>query len=820
MNLSPHLFSEIVPCIASITQPHALIEEASTDSRDIFTGKNTVFFALKTNYNDGEKFIKDLFDRGVLNFVVHSGYKPLIKANFFFVEDTLKSLQLLAAHHRNYFTYPLVVITGSNGKTTVKEWLFQLAETKYNTIRSPKSYNSQIGVAHTLLTLEDRYDLALVEAGISQKNEMDTLSEMIAPTLGIFTNIGTAHGENFRNEQEKIEEKSKAFRRCHTIIYCKDHKKITDTLQKTYPEKRHVSWSLNDPRSDLYISNITTYHSKSRITASYQTKEISIEVPFKQSGNIENIMHCWLTSLVLEVPIPSIRKSMMQLDSIEMRLETMSGICGSTVINDTYNSDITSVKQALNFLSLQESGKEKTLIISDVLQTKNRKQTSHTLAQLINSSDISTVICIGEAIKDLPSLIGKEVFHHTTTEDFLKNFDAFSFKDRIILCKGARKFCFERIVKKLALQNHDTTLEINIPALIDNVRFFQKKLKPEVKIMAVIKAEAYSCGAAEVSQVLAQKNISHLAVAFTDEGIHLRSHGIQRPIVVFHPDTQQYQNMIEYKLEPSIFHMQGLINFEKTAKRSGLTKYPIHLKVNSGMNRLGFEPSEMDEPISFLKDSPYLQVSSVFSHLAASGDIHQKEFTLGQIENFNTTSLDIAKKLNYNPMRHILNTEGILYYPEHSFDMVRVGIGLYGVLSHRNLAQSHLKNVVRLTSVISQIKLVKKGDSIGYDRSYITEHDVRVATIPIGYADGLPRTWSKNGYVIIKGEKASIIGQISMDTMIVDVSDIPCQTYDTVCIAGENPSYVEISEKTQTIPHEILSKLSPRIKRVYTYEGD
>ena len=811
--ITPRSFSKIIPSANLLPYPDMPIEKVSTDSRSVFNDRSTLFFALKTPYNDGKHFIEELTQKGVRNFVVHTDYQPLTKANYFFVEDTLKSLQKVAAFHRKKFDFPILLIAGSNGKTIVKEWLFHLSKNQLRVARSPKSYNSQIGVPHSLLLLKSKDQLGLIEAGISKPGEAKILSDTIQPTLGIFTNMGSAHSENFGSEREKVEEKAKLFEHCRGIIYCKDHTEIAKTLKSKLPHKDHITWSKHDKSADLFIKSICAEDTFTDIHGVYRQLERSIRIPFRDPSSIENCIHCWLTGLTLKLNIDPLQAAFPTLEPVEMRLETMQGIEGSTVINDTYNSDLNSIQEAISFLSLTHKQSKRVLILSDILESNiNPRDITH-LKDSIASANIETFIGIGTSISKLsPLATNINTYLYRDTDSFLSQIHKHSFRDKTVLCKGARRFRFEKIVNHLSLQKHDTLLEVDVRALSDNINFFREKLQsvnPKAEIMAVLKANSYSCGAREIAEILQRKGISRFAVAFTHEGIDLREQGMHRSILVFNPD--QHKDLIQHGLEPSIFNVKGLVSFKKALLKSRIPqRYPIHLKLNTGMNRLGFEGDELKPLLSLLRQSPQLYVASIFSHLSSAGDERERRFTAKQIQTFQAMSQTLIAHLGYRPLLHILNTAGVLHHTQDCLDMVRIGIGLYGV-------GQGLKNVIGLKSMISQLRRVKAGESIGYDRFFRATRDMKTAVVPVGYADGIPRAWSEGGYVVIGGKKAAILGRISMDMMVVDVSGIACQERDEVWVLGQRPSCIEIAQRVGSVPHEVMVGISPRIKRIYRH---
>ncbi len=802
------------------------INDILIDSRKLISPKNCVFFALVTKRNDGHKYIEDLYKRGIKIFIVSilpENYQQFKKANFILVKDTLKALQSLGSAHRGKFNIPVIGITGSNGKTIVKEWLYQLMSADKKIIRSPKSYNSQIGVPLSVWQMDDNYELAVFEAGISEPDEMDNLRKVINPSIGIFTNIGQAHGENFIYTSQKIGEKLKLFTKVDTLIYCIDYHEIQEIIIRSEILKsiKSFTWS-NKQDADLFIKEIKKNNKKTSITGVFNNKEINIKIPFVDDASIENAIHCWATMLHLGYENELIAKRMLLLNPIAMRLELKEGINNCSIINDSYNSDINSLTIALDFLNQQKQHKNKTVILSDILQSGvNEIKLYSDIATLLENKAIKRIIGIGPAISNQSERFNIEKYFYPTTESFLRKFPFTSFNNESILLKGARVFEFEQISKALQQKAHETVLEINLNALINNYNYYRSIINKKTKIMAMVKAFSYGSGSFEIANALQFHRVDYLAVAYADEGIELRKAGISVPIMVMNPDEQSFDSMIMHNLEPEIYNFRVLEILEKAIKKNIIPKnkpVKIHIKFDTGMHRLGFEEDNIDELITRLKENKMIYVQSVFSHLAASENKKHDKFTLSQIEKFTKMSEVIKAVAGHPVLCHILNSAGITRFPDAHFDMVRLGISLYGVSMNPKDASS-LQNVSTLKSSISQIKTIAANDTIGYDRSGIAKNDMTIAIVPIGYADGLKRSLSNGkGSLMVNGKKATIVGNVCMDMCMIDVSDIPCGEGDEVIIFGQENPITKFADDLDTIPYEILTNVSRRVRRVYFQE--
>jgi len=728
-------------------------------------------------------------------------------------------LQTLATAHRLAFKIPVIGITGSNGKTVVKEWLYQLLHTDYRIVRSPRSYNSQLGVPLSVWALNENTQLGIFEAGISEMNEMEHLQKIIQPTIGIFTNLGEAHQENFTGLKQKCEEKLKLFTQAETLIYCSDNKLVEICIAQSGFKGRLFSWG-NSVKADLQVLKVVKTATGTNLSLKYNETEMSVIIPFTDDASIENGLQCVAVMLQLGLGIKEIAKRILDLEAVAMRLEVKDGVRNCLIINDSYNSDLNSLAIALDFLNQQATAKNlsKTLILSDILQSgQSPDELYKTVAELVKNKNIQRIIGIGTEISKHESefqSLDKTFFEHT--EDFLKSTLVRELRNEIVLLKGSRKYHFEDISEKLELVTHETTLEVNLNALVDNLNYFRSKLRPETKMMCMVKAFAYGSGAVEVARTLQHNRCDYLAVAVADEGAELRREGIRIPIIVMNPEKGSFGMIFDNKLEPEIYSFRLLDAFVVAAEKFGLTDYPIHIKIDSGMHRLGFEQQDMEQLLARLKNQNQVKVRSVFSHLAGSDDAKFDAFTRQQISAFTTCADQLSAVFSHYIMRHILNSAGIERFPEYQFDMVRLGIGHYGISS---LPDVNLKQVCALKTVILQIKNVKAGETVGYGRKGIVNVDKRIAIIPIGYADGFDRKLGNGvGEVLINDQRAKVIGNVCMDLVIIDVTNIEAKEGDVVEIFGDHLTISEVANWLKTIPYEVLTSVSRRVKRVYFQE--
>jgi alanine racemase len=796
----------------------------STDSRKESEPQTTLFFAIRGERHDGHAYFQEMYEKGVRSFVVSNISFHIIvhdDVNIIYVKDTIRALQRLAAHRRKQFQIPVIGITGSNGKTIVKEWLSVLLEPEHKLVRSPKSYNSQIGVPLSVWNLNSSHDLAVFEAGISQPGEMKNLVKVIQPTLGIFTNIGRAHDENFSGKAEKVREKIKLFEHVETLIYCSDYQEIAREVGLLYIRrpKQVFSWSMKNGEANLKVVKLETGASSTQIKVEYLHYFYFFKLPFTDRANIENAIHCIATMLVLNYTPDTINDRISRLNPVSMRMELLDGVNNSTLISDVYNSDLGSLEIALDFLNQQRRHIHKTVILSDIYQTGITDEVLYKqIAKLLSRYSIEKFVGIGPVLMKYQDFFHQNASFFQSTEDFLLE-ENLAFRNETILIKGSRVFGMERITQVLQQKIHETVLEINLSKMIHNLNYYRSKLNEGVKMMVMVKAFSYGSGIYEVANLLEYQRVDYLTVAYPDEGVALRKAGIQMPIMVMNPEISAYRVLLKYKMEPEIYSFRTLRAFILAAEQfpEFAPKYFIHIKIDTGMHRLGFDEHELDQVVDAVKEHPLVRIQSVFSHLA-SAPLETEEarvFTLNQIKQFEKASKKVQDRLGYRVIRHILNTPGLERYGDYQMDMVRLGLGLYGI-GQTGEAQAQLLQVGRLRTIISQIKEIPIGDTVGYDQRFKAQRKTRVATLPIGYADGLMRTLgNQRGKVLIHGKKAPFIGNICMDMAMVDVTDIPCEEGDDAIIFGDDLSVSEFAEDMQTIPYEALTHISRRVKRVY-----
>lgn len=840
--------SEIVSGELILQNNHTVINELVIDSRKVNVPLTSLFFAIVTSRNDGHKYIEELIKKGVQNFCVNEFPKHLkAKANFILVEDTLTALQELTSFHRRQFNLPVIGITGSNGKTIIKEWLWQLLSEEKTIVRSPQSYNSQIGVPLSVWQISDIHNLAIFEAGISQPGEMEKLERIIHPEVGIITNIGKAHDQYFSSHEQKTAEKLKLFVNSNTIIYCRDSDLIHEHLQrnivrvdKTWSETNNFSAGITDVDSrlnqngpgllswgfheDSHIRILETDKNKkqTRIIATYNKFQYNITIPFTDEASFENAMHCMATMLHFGYGPEVISHRMLKLQQVAMRLEMKEGINNCMIINDTYSSDPDSLANALDFLVQQTSHEKKTVILSDMLQSSvDEGKLYKSLSVLLQSKGIIRLIGIGPAISRYSALFSMQKQFFNSTDNFIDNYSNVLFRNESILIKGARLFTFERIIDLLQQKSHETILEVNLSALIHNLNYFRSLIHPDTKLMVMVKAFSYGSGSFEIANALQFHHADYLAVAYADEGVELRKAGISLPIMVMNPEITGMDAMIRYKLEPEIYSFRTLQLFIKTIKSlNGQSAKPvnIHIKLDTGMHRLGFMEHEIEQLADELEQNPEIKVSSVFSHLAASENWELDYFTEKQIQKFEHLTWMLKDKLGYQFMRHILNSAGIIRHPYAQFDMVRLGISLYGISSLANV-QKKLETVSSLKTVISQIKVIPVGDTVGYGCNWTAPRESTIAIVPIGYADGFGRKLGNGvGSMCIKNRLVPVVGNINMDMTALDITGIDAEEGEEVIVFGSELPINKIAEQMNTIPYEILTGISRRVKRIYYQE--
>ena len=783
------------------------------DSRKALVGEGSVFFAIAGERHDGHQFLAELYRLGIRQFVIEKPFASdsFPEGSFLLVPSSLTCLQLLVVHHRQQFSIPVIGVTGSNGKTIVKEWLYQLLSPDYNIVKNPGSYNSQLGVPLAVWQMQVHHDLGIFEAGISKPGEMVRLQKMIRPTLGLFTNLGTAHDEGFLNSEQKIQEKLNLFISADLIVYCSDQPLVAAAMEKRFRNKL-LSWGSG--QADMKIE----HDHGQNFSISYKDKHFLIPFPFQDGASIENAGHCIALMLHLGYEPEIIVKRIVQLKTVPMRLELKQGINHCQIIDDTYNNDLAGLEIGLNFLSGLQKEK-KALILSDILQSGLSGEVLVTrIADRLREAGVNQFIGIGPVLfahRHIIEALVPSLFFNDT-EAFLESLNWSNFQNEAILVKGARSFQFEKIIGRLQKKIHGTVMEIDLGAIVDNLNFIKSRLKPAVKLMVMVKAFAYGSGSEEVASLLQYHKVDYLGVAYPDEGVELRKNHILLPIMVMNPSEESFATMLEYDLEPGIYSismLQSLVAF----LNGRICK--VHLKVDSGMHRLGIEEDETTDVINVLSANQNIRVVSVFSHLAGADAPAHDEFTRQQFDRFLSITERLKAKLRIDPIRHILNSPGILRFPDLQLDMVRLGIGLYGI-DPTGANVSGLKPVATLKTIISQIKKIKPGETIGYGRSGRAAKEITVATIAIGYADGFSRAFSQGvGSVLIHGKPAKVIGNVCMDMTMVEITGIEAKEGDEVIVFGKELPIREVAARIHTIPYEILTSTSERVKRLFYTES-
>ena len=804
----------IVKAVESrVERPEAEVAHLLTDSRRLISASDTLFFAIPTKRNSGSRYIDDLYAAGVRSFVVPAGCSvDYADANVWVVEDVVKALQRVAAWHRAQYNIPVIGITRSNGKTIVKDWLVQMLSEDHHVVASPKSYNSQIGVPLSVWQMNGNHDIAIFEAGISEAGEMTNLQYVINPTIGIFTNVGQAHDENFLTRGQKVAEKLQLFTHCEALIYCADHKEIHSMVSdiEHFKHLKRFTWGSADD-NDLKVVNVATHDRSTTLTLRYTT-QFEVEIPFVDQASQEDAIHCIALMLYLGYDDPEvIAARCSRLAPVEMRLEMNEGINNCLLINDSYSLDLNSLTIALDHLAHQQQHYRRTLIMSDILQAGMSDNELYSyVALLLRQKGVFRFIGIGAALARSKELFdGFESHFYATTEEFLEKHDMSTFNSETILLKGARVFGFERIAKLLQRKSHETVMEVNLDALVHNLNYYRSLISPQTKLMAMVKASSYGAGTLEVASALQFNHADYLTVAYVDEGVELRRNGITLPIMVMNPEEAGFDDIIRYRLEPDIYSFRILNLFADRVRMYG-GRYPIHIEFDTGMHRLGFEGKDVEPLLARLEElDEVLEVKSVFSHLACSEDPEKDDFTRRQIERLRTWSKDLPG------IKHILNSSGIARFPEAQMDMVRLGIGLYGIAPEPEV-QARLRQVSRLVTRISQIKDIPEGDTVGYNCRWCAERPSRVSILTLGYADGLHRGLGYgNGRVLVNGVEAPVIGSICMDMCFVDVTGIDCREGDRAVFFGEGDLLQRNAKAAHTIPYELLTAVSPRVKRVY-----
>ncbi|MEG0760173.1 bifunctional UDP-N-acetylmuramoyl-tripeptide:D-alanyl-D-alanine ligase/alanine racemase [Chryseobacterium sp.] len=800
-----------------IGDKNLIIKNIAFDSRIIYSTRDTAFIAINTNKNSGEKFIDSVIDRGINIIISEHHYPQFENINWIIVKNSVEFLQKLAQYHFESSHLQSIGITGSNGKTILKEWLYQCLWNEFPTVKSPKSFNSQIGLPLSLLQINDSHELGIFEVGISMPNEMEKLENIFHPKIGLLTHIGTAHLANFQSEEELILEKLKLFKDSDTLFF-NGTEQVYNLVYKTYSPKYSkttlISYGLDHVNNISIISDIRDRNQDIKIK--YFHEEFSLKINQRDEVTLTNVLALIGILKNFEFSNEKIQYKINQLRSVEMRLESIEGIKNNIVVNDSFNLDLDSLKTALQFLNEYQKSK-KSLVLTDILGVNsNLKELYDEVSDLVNEQKFDSVFLIGNEISKFSELFKSKTYTFINTQELIDSKHLIEIENQIILLKGARKFEIERLKDILELRKHDTVLEINLNALLHNINYHKSLLKPTTKMMAMVKANSYGLGSFEISEFLQHHHIDYLGVAFVDEGVELRKKGITVPIVVMNPEQHSYETVIQYNLEPEIYSFRVLELFYEAVQKSGYDKkYPIHIKLETGMHRLGFKDHELDE-LSKKLNKINVKVKSIFSHLSSSDIPSENEFTSKQLNIFEKNSTYLIEKIGYVPIRHVLNSSGITNYTNHQYDMVRIGIGMLGESQYSEI-KKQLQPVVSFKTVISQISLVENGESVGYSRRFKADKPTKIATIPVGYADGIPRLIGNEvGSVGINKNLAPIVGSICMDMMMININNIPnVKEGDIVTIFNAKPSLREFADYCKTITYEVLTSISPRVKRIY-----
>ncbi len=800
----------------------ALIEWLLTDSRSLCFPETTLFFALTTQRNDGHRYIDDLYKRGVRAFVINKlpdhWAERYPDACFLWVKCVLTALQRLAERHRETFSIPVVGISGSNGKTIVKEWLYHLLSPTMKVTRSPRSYNSQIGVPLSVMLISKQTEIALIEAGISMPGEMSTLAAIIQPTIGVFTALGDPHQENFTSLAQKADEKMKLFADTRQLVFPADDEEITAAVEKAEYAGQRLGWSMKHDDAPFYVSEVVKSEAHTDITVCHAQQQCRFSLPFIDDASVMNAITTAVTAMTLGIDTADIAQRMAELEPVAMRMQVMEGVQGCTVINDSYNNDIHSLDIALDFMQRRHDneGRKRTLIISDILQSNQTPETLYAeVDRLARSRQVERLIGVGPQIS-----AAQEVFSipnstfYDDTEALLHSGILSSMHDEMILIKGARQFSFDRIAERLMQKVHETILEVNLNAVVDNLNYYRSMLNPDTRITCMIKADGYGAGAVEIAKTLQDQGVDYLAVAVADEGVTLRQNGITANIMVMNPEMSSFKTLFDYDLEPEVYCFRLLDALIHAAEREGITHFPVHVKLDTGMHRLGFDPrKDMPALIDRLTHQDALMPRSVFSHFVGADSDEFDKFSAMQFDRFLKGSEQLQQAFQHHIIRHICNSAGIPHFPERQLDMCRLGLGLYGIDSRDNHI---LNNVCTLKTTILQLRRVPKEETVGYSRKGVLTRDSLIAAIPIGYADGLNRHLGRGqGFCLVNGKKAPYVGNICMDVAMIDVTDITCQEGDQVEIFGDDLPVTTLSDILDTIPYEVLTSVSNRVKRVY-----
>ncbi|WP_157630085.1 bifunctional UDP-N-acetylmuramoyl-tripeptide:D-alanyl-D-alanine ligase/alanine racemase [Thermonema rossianum] len=814
------VFEPLLVSPAKLGLPGAAVQQLLTDTRSIQKAANTVFFAIPGKHYDGHRFIPEAYAKGVRHFVVQKEWTyDYADVNVWQVRDTVAALQALAAAHRSRFAIPVVGITGSNGKTIVKEWLFALLAQEYSIVRSPKSFNSQIGVPLSVWQMQPYHQLALFEAGISQSGEMERLAAVIRPTIGILTNLGAAHDRGFPNRLAKLREKLKLFTHARCLIYPKKLEELYPKAWESLPQEVYrLSWG-TQATANVRYKLLEERSQGVLLSVCYQDYGFRLFLPFIDEASIENALSAVAFMLYMGYSPQVIEARVQRLRPLSMRMEMKQGIRHNILIDDSYSNDIESLHVALSVLQQQAQERRKVVILSDMLETGlPHAVLYHRIAEMLESAGVHTFIGVGEGMCLHTSFFSSlpEVHCLPSTQALLNSDLLEQLHHSHILIKGARKFAFEQVVQRLEQHLHRTVLEVNLDKLMHNYHCVRRRLHPATRLMVMVKAFAYGSGIEEVARMLSFLRADYLAVAYTDEGIRLRQQGITLPIMVMNPEPGAFEALVEYRLEPELYNYHVLESFQRLIEARGENNYPVHIKIDTGMRRLGFEQDEWKALAQYLAGQQVLKVCSVFSHLAAADEAGQDAFTRRQLQLFEEACSYFQQALNYPFLRHILNSAGIARFPEAQYDMVRLGIALYGIDPSGTL-QEELELAARLSTNIAQVKHIQPGESVGYGRRFVARKAMRIATINIGYADGFRRALSNGkGVVYVHGKAAPVVGNICMDMCMIDISDIPEAKEGDRVVVFENLSQLnELSRRLETIPYEVLTGIGSRVKRIF-----
>ncbi|MEY3541379.1 MAG: hypothetical protein RLZZ204_191 [Bacteroidota bacterium] len=793
------------------------------DSRKLVFPSATLFFAIKSSTGDGHAYIHDLYQAGVRNFVVAvlPELDSFPEASFFVVQDVVKALQQLAVYHRNQFDYPVIGITGSNGKTIVKEWLNHILQNKFHIVRSPRSFNSQLGVPLSIWGMNNDNDLAIFEAGISKRHEMSTLHSIIQPTIGLITNIGEAHSDGFSSLVEKLKEKLNLFEGVDVLVYCKDQVLVDEQVTQLLTNKsiKHIyTWSRSSTAADVFLYKIEQHQRSTKLFVRIGSKAFSFTVPFIDEAAIENAMHCFTMAGYLGVT-EDVIDYMHDLPPLSMRLEMVDGQLGSRIINDSYNADLSGLLSALDFMGLQNPSWGRSVILSDIsgINKDTEKVYAH-LSSYLKSKKVIRLYGVGSAIQQYEQLFTEndvDCHFFKDTEELLRNIHVSDFRDELVLIKGARNFQFERVGALLENKKHRTRLEVDLSAIAQNLHQYKSSLKPATKLMVMVKAFSYGAGSFEIANLLQYSHVDYIAVAYADEGVELRRAGIRLPIMIMNTEEESFSSLVTYNLEPELYSTEISNAFAQFLSKEGISHYPVHVKLDTGMHRLGFEEHELNAFFQQPIVQQLMHVKSVFTHFVASEDPLQDEFTQKQLAVFNRLCVSLQHQLGYEFIRHAANTSAIRRHPDAQLEMVRLGIGLYGVDPSND--DTILQEAIALKTTIAQIRKVKQSETVGYGGKIILHRDALIATIRIGYADGYPRTLGNGkGTVMINGQLIPTVGSVCMDMTMLDITDHPeISLNDEVLVFGQGKSIVQLAKEAGTIPYEIMTGISQRVPRVY-----